>query len=459
MYPMGMNLPSINYYTTAVPFIDLMRTATTQGGGTYVAAPEGKCEYRVSWKGQATQVRLRVGTRYNIAAGVNEVRIPLDVNDNPSTPVQVVGDVSGISIVQVEHIPLLAQGEIFHPEYLAALAPFPAVRFMDWSNANDAEPGNQRVEEAGKLAARAGLEVMRWHIHPTLTIPQAVAQVSTLLNLIPRDCRLEVAWGNEYWNAGLKTGAGIRSAATAMLSAADQKNGGKITQQTDWLYGTRLGQIGLALMPLDPRVRMVAEGQFVQPGRWAKVLEGYRSSGCPMWMLTALDTAPYFGIYDMSKDPGKPMANWIEWAKSGNVDAALDYMATVVADNIRFPEQHEAFAKQVGPWCRAGIYEHTGGPSVYTQAPWVPDAPAGLRDTVTAFTEKVCHSERASQLAMLNFYQCTMQGLTGRAYFFSLAGRGGKSGFWGARPSVHTDAVYSIWPKLVRYNGVAAGRA
>ncbi len=258
--PLGLNLGAVNYYATAIPFVDAMKMSdpfqsTNAGYGdgkswnTEVADkiprdPQGyplELPYRVP--GVAAPQVLRSSVIATVYAGRYTLLYEGDGEiDFPASPVTVVSRAPGrieldvqaksgstvfVAITRssrgnhVRNIRLLLPGfaetyakQVFHPTFLARLRGVSTLRFMDWGTTNGSElekwkdrpvpEGSQAVrgvsiETMIDLANRAGTDA--WFCVPHKADDQYIQEMAKLIKarLDPKK-RAYIEYSNELWN-------------------------------------------------------------------------------------------------------------------------------------------------------------------------------------------------------------------------------------------------------------------
>jgi hypothetical protein len=188
---LGYNLDFPGDWSDALPFLDLMHDARPwEGGGgkdpfagldldehgwprslngygaitsiVHTGAGSGFVghEWRLSYRGEGTLTvdgmvdvleQKRGSIRFRGKAG--NVWITIRATD----PAHTGSYIRDITIVREDRRRLLAEGKIFNPDFLAFLAPFRSLRFMDWMLSNDREPAH-----AGRWSTRAKTDQPQW---------------------------------------------------------------------------------------------------------------------------------------------------------------------------------------------------------------------------------------------------------------------------------------------------------
>jgi hypothetical protein len=124
-----------------------------------------------------------------------------------------------ISIVPQKYLTLFDSGEIFNPEWVRRLAPFRAIRFMDWTSTNNSKQENwaqrPRLDDASWTSRGVPWEITialanKLKQDPWINVPHLAddAYVIELALLFKRELnpelRVYVEHSNEVWNWGFK---------------------------------------------------------------------------------------------------------------------------------------------------------------------------------------------------------------------------------------------------------------
>ena len=258
----GINLASAVDWSTALPFLDLMKTARPwigHGGdewqvmnrddlaaagvlddhgwptaipagvssiGTLVLtaqpddAPGAVGRYVVRWQGTG-KVEVDLGAEnvthgpntieFDYVPGTDLVHLEILETDPAGT-----GDyIRDITIVRKDRVDLFTAGELFNPDWLALIDGFDGLRFMDWMHTNDAtlahwadrpEVGDATWREHGvpveimiRLAEELGAEP--WFNIPHLADDDFVRNFAELVHTeLDPELRAWVEFSNEVWN-------------------------------------------------------------------------------------------------------------------------------------------------------------------------------------------------------------------------------------------------------------------
>lgn len=201
--------------------------------------------------------------------------------------------------------------QVFHPRFLASLAPYSVIRFMNWADANSTIVGREgeptfestwssRTEpEDARWTPRAPLEVMidlanRTHTEPWLTLPAradddyARRAGALVRQRLDPDLRVWVEYSNEVWNTMFPQSAHAAAQGLA-LGLADDPDLATIRY-----YSRRTGELHRAFgegLGEPARMVRVYAGQSASPWRGEQILdfEGAASRA------DVFAIAPYFG--------------------------------------------------------------------------------------------------------------------------------------------------------------------
>jgi len=373
----GVNLSVVSDWDPSVPFADAMRSARHFGSTmapydevaavdasgwptgdagvvVMVGVPHMDGTYRLSFTGRARVAtvapadrRTRVGrldhdaasnrTTGEVVVGPGEVNLFLSFTGQP-------GGVKDVRLMRPGH----AATETFSQPFLARLAKFGAVRFMDFTQAN----GNPQVEWADRslpgyasqakrpdgvgvgaaweyvvlLANQAGKDV--WINVPHRASDAYVTKLARLLRYgsdgvnpygspqpspawpaLAPGLKVYVEWSNELWNGGFSQSAWLGQQADAAIAAgdADLLHDGNTDHYAVMfrLVGRRSMQISNLFRgvfgdaEMMTRVRPVLPGQIANAGTISEPLEylAARHGGAAGY-LYAVTGAPYVTVKD-----------------------------------------------------------------------------------------------------------------------------------------------------------------
>ncbi|MDQ3036043.1 MAG: hypothetical protein M3Y87_26820 [Myxococcota bacterium] len=301
---LGTNLDFLVDWSTAMPFVDLMRTSRPWFSGTladWEGGPEVALDehgwvrslapgqvvrtlmawdmtthpagrYVVLWSGsgELDYFAGASGRRVEAESGPHRDVLDLDprrdgpgiglaiVRSDPSDPIRDIrvlvpgGACSGddTRFCDAAHpcedagecrpFEEIHEAQVFHPTYLRSLAPYSALRFMNWADANSTitptfeERWSDRTELTdARWGPRAPLEVMidlanRVHAEPWLSLPSradddyARRAGALVRQRLDPSLRVWVEYSNEVWNTMFPQAEYARSRGTALGLADDR---------------------------------------------------------------------------------------------------------------------------------------------------------------------------------------------------------------------------------------------
>jgi hypothetical protein len=282
MTAIGMNLNSVNYWSTQEPFLDRFKTASewslrsSDGKPTdKVADLDGKGEILYLDAGYQLSASFAVdpesagtdrtyiftydGTATFRFTGANVVssepgRIVLEATRTDATPavytvvtgMDAADPLRDIQVVREDQADLLKSGAIFNPEFLDKSDEWSVLRFMDWGNTNASEDVSwdtrATVDDATwasasnadgvplevkvALANQAGTDM--WFNVPTMADDDYVRNALTYIrdNLNPL-LKVHVEYSNEVWNWSFIASKHAQAEGNAMFGT-DANNDGTI---------------------------------------------------------------------------------------------------------------------------------------------------------------------------------------------------------------------------------------
>lgn len=215
--------------------------------------------HRLTWSGTNKRSMISVSDITAIAeesansitfeannAGIGAVLVTIAAAEGAALP-------TNFQLTRADQTALLAQGEIFTPEWLAVLAPYNMLRFMDWLhiNGNFTTSWAQRTpvgwrtytdigantgvpyEVIAALVVKHGAAKGLWLNIPTFADDNFVMQLGQYFaSALPPSTPIEVELGNEPWNSY----PGFTAIFAALQAKADALWGG--TTQSDGYNGT-----------------------------------------------------------------------------------------------------------------------------------------------------------------------------------------------------------------------------
>ena len=347
---------------------------------------------------------------------------------------------------QLKDIKLIRPGyaddsQIFTDEFLAALRPFGAIRFMDFARTNNStiSTWEQRAkvddpqytikgapyEHAIELGNRTGKDI--WLCIPALADDDFVVQLGKLVReKLSPDLACYIEYSNEVWNGQFKQFHQNQEAAKAEVAAGDTalNDHGKDTNVHFWGW-KRVARRAVQFKKLlgdDPRFRVILASQsgFDPPGyvlrQQLEYVEKYH--GPPNKFFYAVACAPYFSPGRDELDPLKK--KWFTDRKVITVDEICDRLLarTETSRNEKVAAFHE-LARKYG--LKSFAYE--AGLDLQQQAHNVDVKIASQYDPRTG---------QAVEDYINNFFAGGGDAL----FYFNLSCKYSKSGYWGLTEDV-----------------------
>ncbi|MEP1766211.1 MAG: hypothetical protein ABJJ53_06150 [Sulfitobacter sp.] len=207
---------------------DLPAAAAPSLEGRYVLQFEGAGVIEPT--GRATNIRYGRGeVRFDYTPGPGSVELRIQ-RTNRSNPVR------NITVVREDRLPLWRGGAVFNPDWIARIANFDTLRFMDWMEANNSKQsawGNRpQISDASWAQEGVPLEVMLALANSTgkniwVNMPHLAddAYVRAFAKLV-RDgfdpkLRVYVEYSNEVWNYQFEQARWADAQAQARWKKAD----------------------------------------------------------------------------------------------------------------------------------------------------------------------------------------------------------------------------------------------
>jgi len=359
------------------------------------------------------------------------------------------GPVKRLAFLRVEHEEAYQAGEIFNPEYLARIAPFPLLRTLDY-NATNYEPaagitsfpprrplptdgffsvdrGGLPAEHIAMLAKKTGADV--WYPLHHLMPDNDIAERIKVFVAAGVPLRLEDSneFGWTYHRAWALAQAAAHS-ATSKPSYADVLR----------FYGWRSAQIGKLAAAISPDVKINLASQASDGvSNLPAILKGWDETGAPRSLITGYANASYLNLNGIIPALLAAMA---KDDKEAFYTAVEGLMPALQARHVK-----------AGAACKAAgvdykIYE--GGLSLYTNRPAMTDDVA--RKALLDWALPLLHSDRAADIEMRMIQGAFDAGATEFCHF-QLSGPGSQYGIWGTMPHI-TQAPYPIYDMLVKAN-------
>ncbi|MBK8974614.1 MAG: hypothetical protein IPM29_01685 [Planctomycetes bacterium] len=458
---LGVNLPAVVDWSTAIPFVDAVRTARAwipqrTGDGSWntgaaidvdahgfprlrdgqVAAtlmfrdvdgryPAG--DYLCTWRGDADVdfgLDAAIVSRGARSSGERHCVARVASPTDQGILLRVLRSAPGDPIRDL-HLWLPGfhrANDPFHPGFVELLQGFRVLRFMDWMRTNgspvehaddaprpdDATQATERgvaVELAVGLCVRTGAEP--WFCMPHRADDAFVRRFAERVHeLLPAERRVWVEYSNEIWNGGFRQGAWVEERGVAH-GLADDRYLARLREQARrtiemlavWrdVFGDGRG-----------RVVGVLAAQAANPWTSEQLLavDGVDEA------VDALAIAPYFG-HAFGSNRAEAVREW-------SVEQLLSACRDAIRANASHIRRHRELAAQHG----MELVAYEGGQHLVGVGPHVDDA--RLRDLFIAANR----DPRMADLYALDLRQWVELG-GGLHCAFSLCGRPSKWGSWG----------------------------
>src|SRR5439155_23627930 len=235
----------------------------------------------------------------------------------------------GIKDIKLLRPGYLTDSAVFSPEFLNALRPFDAIRFMDYLRTNnslvskwDERPkvtDPQWVTKGGpyEYAIDIGNRIDKdiWLNVPALADDDFITQLGNLVRqTLKPTLHCYVEYSNEVWNAQFKQFRQNYDAAKAQVAAGDSTlNDNGADPNDNYWARKRIAQRAVQIKKLmgenDPRIRVVLASQvgYAPPGGMLKMQLEYidKSFGPPGKYVYAVAGAPYISPGRDETDPTK----------------------------------------------------------------------------------------------------------------------------------------------------------
>ena len=481
---LGVNLESLKDYERQQMFIDLIKTSRAWGtpdkpydyagpvgpdgwpsgdfgtlvlteqknvNGVYKFSATGRCDITTPGTGSAKVTNLV----YDPAT--NRTTADIVINASPDKLITLNlafrGTAGGLKDIKLLRAGYTSDEQIFTSDFLAAITPFDALRFMDLTRTNNSEivRWDQRVkptdpqyagargapyEVAIELGNRTNKDI--WICVPALADDDFIRQLGALVRekLEPgRACYVE--YSNEVWNGQFKQYKQNDAAAKAEVAAGENtlNDGGRDTNVHYWAR-KRIAKRSVEIKKLmgadDPRIRVVLASQigYAPPGAMLKQQLEYvaKYHGPPSQFFYAVAGAPYFSPGRDETDPAEKKRFYTQRPDvtvDGICERLLARAEVGGGENVR---AFNALARQYG--LKSFAYE--GGVDLQQFDSNVPIKIASQYDPRTG---------QAVEDYLAKFYESGGDAM----FYFTLTSRYQKNGYWG----LTEDARELITPKYV----------
>jgi len=370
----GVNLNAITYWSTEEPFIDRFHTAGSWQAQN-VSGANVTSSLVLNDRGDPTNqaglssLTLAIGVDPKSAAPIDEYVLTYDGTAKISianakivsqTAGKVVFDYTGgdsnpyayvtfnglnaakpigdVHLVRADQQDLFNAGEIFNPDFVAKVAQWGVVRFMDWGNTNGsqavswstratlddaswskfAHADGVPLEAMVKLANEAHVDM--WYNVPTKADNDYVTHALTYIrDHLDPSLKVHVEWSNEVWNPGFAANAYAQTQANTLWG-----NGTAVGHGANIYYGYRSAQvaaIGHQVFTGSHAGQLVdvLAGQAANSGLMTYMLQGVAKAGLGSAASLFHDyaVAPYFGTEMGQAVHTEDLQTIVGWAKSG----------------------------------------------------------------------------------------------------------------------------------------------
>ena len=495
---LGTNLAGVVDWSTQYPFLDLMkmsRTWFTQTGDEWDTGEAGELvldengwitsfgtdpgfervstilftsgerflpsgRYVLDWEGEGELTLNGFGNWTIVEQGAGRMVIELPADADFATMVLSIESVDpndhlrDIRFYHEDDAALIADGQIFTPEFLEKIQDFRSIRFMDWMGTNNSTRSEWSVDldasDARWTDGHMPVEVMvalanqtradAWFCIPHLATDEYIREFATYVrDNLAEGLVARFEYSNEVWNWGFEQAQWAN--AQAIAEWGDPEGG--------WMqwYGARAANMAeIVAEVFGEQTGMRALNVFSTQAGWqgleqyalnspASVAEGATAPRDAPFHVYAI--APYFSGGVGSDDPEMVarVNGWIAAGEQGFLDA-IDWIrngpsADSLANIATMIAYHAGVAEGLG-W-QLEAYE--GGQHVVDQAGLFGGQPNEARDAF--FVELVKRAEFFDlYIEYLNIWRDNGGGLLEQ---FSDVGEPGRYGSWGIWESIYSD--------------------
>jgi Ca2+-binding RTX toxin-like protein len=510
----GLNLSSINYWSTEEPFIDRFHIADAwhakdaagndvtstlilnargditneQGLASIntsievdpVSGPTSH-EYVLTYDGTAGKIGMANVKIVSQTAGQivfdyvgGDTRPDVFVSFSQLDPNNPIGNVH---LVRADQQDLFNAGEIFNPAFVAKVAQMGVVRMMDWGNTNDSEPVSWAtrttladaawskqtttdgvpIEAMVQLANEAHVDL--WYNVPTTADNTYVTNALTYIrdHLAP-GLKVQVEYSNEVWNTSFAANTYAQTQANALWG-----NGSVVDHGANIYYGYRSAQIadiahtvfsGAHAGQLDD----ILSGQAAGSGLMTYMLQGIAKAGLGSASALFDDyaIAPYFGAEMGTGVKAVDESTILGWANSGaaGMDAAfheLEFGGSLTSD-MSLATIHKWLVKSEAAAQSAGLdlVAYEGGISLGTTRWDAADKP-----TVQDFFNRLLADPRMGEIYAKMLADFKANGGTEFVAFNDVS-RASDAGSYGALGSIYDDGSQRFDALVAAGNGTGA---
>lgn len=468
----GMNTGGVNYYTTDDPFIDRLPMA---GPPNPVAKdiPMPGFDPLSGLPNEAGQLNRQVELDPASAtdphtyvllcdANVASVRTPWGTmvpKDGRATlkvtssaggvglAITATGPVKKFAFMRAEHEAAYLAGEIFNPDFIARIAPFPIIRTLDW-NATNYEPaagitsfpprrplptdgyfsedrGGIPAEYVAALAKKTGAAV--WYPLHHLMPDNMIAEIAKIF--ANAGVKVNFEYSNEFGWTYHKAWAYSQAAAHSVTSTPSYDDVRR------W-YGWKAAQVGKLVAAVSPDFRMNLASQASNgPSNLPAILKGWDETGVPRSLINGYANASYLNLNGILPALLAAMdAN----NKQGALAAVRSLLPALKARHVLAKKACDAAG------IKYLIYE--GGPSIYLRRVDLADDPR--RAALLTWLGAIMHDADMADIDMQIVQDASDAGASEFCYF-QLSGPGSQYGVWGTMPHI-TLPPYPIYNRLVQ---------
>lgn len=216
----------------------------------------------------------------------------------------------------------------FSESFVEGLAPYQALRFMDWARTNNsvvttwgmrAQPTDARYSTAKGVPVEVMVELANvagkttWFNMPHQATDDYVAHFASVVkNALAPQRSVYVEYSNEVWNSGFSQGDWVQAQGESEWPSSPESG---FTKRMNW-YGKRSAEIcdiWRGVFSDSPeRVVCVIASQAANSWTASEALS------CPLWSgapckshgITALAIAPYMGDYLGQEESGYEVSHW-----------------------------------------------------------------------------------------------------------------------------------------------------
>jgi len=492
----GFNLAAVSYWSTENPFIDRVHTSAGwlawDAAGTKISTPlvqdaHGNVTNLTGISKLAISIELDPltapvsheyiltydGTAKVGLAGAKIVsqtpgRVVFDSKMDtatPSIPIYFTGlngasPVSNVHVVRADQVDLYKAGEIFNPDFVAKVAQWGVVRFMDWGNTNGSQDVSWAtratvgdsfwsvqthadgvpLEAMVKLANEAHVDM--WYNVPTKADNTYVQNALTYIrDHLDPSLKVNVEWSNEVWNTSFSANTYAKDQGIALWGSSVNS-----AHAASVYYGYRSAQIANIAHQVFTgshagQLHDVLAGQMASATMMADWQSGIAKAGfgAASTLFKDYAVAPYFGGHMGAATSAADRQIILGWAKGGaaGLNAAfheLEYGGALSANaSLVKAEANIAKSGQIAVANGLNLVAYEGGLSVSTVR-WA----AADKATVQDLFNRMLADPRMGDLYSKEIAAFTAAGGT-TFTAFNDTGAPADFGSWGALMSIYAS--------------------